>query len=266
MIKITCLIENSTFRMKLRAQQGVSLLVETFDKKILFDVGQDYKTLKHNADILNIDLNSIDAIMISHKDWDHIGALPDLLKNLDSTPEVYLIDDYAEIKQPLNRKFNIEDWSIIKNYSNLNHINDSEEIFPNIFITKPIQADVKESGLLINDPNGSVLLVGCSHPGIDTMITIAQEQALYYKLRGVIGGCHLVQATSDQLQENVDFVKKSYLEFIIPMHCSGYKFNSLLQQQIPEVLKLNSLGVFGVGNVTTINKDFSMSTVLGSIK
>lgn len=71
-MKITVLTDNAPGRECL-SEFGLSYLVEA-DKKILFDTGSSDVFLK-NAERLNISLDDLDAIVLSHGHWDHGNGL-----------------------------------------------------------------------------------------------------------------------------------------------------------------------------------------------
>ena len=79
--RVTTLVDNSVSLSgsQLIGEHGLSFYIESEDKKILFDTGQNV-ALAHNAQMLDIDLGSIDAVVISHGHYDHTGGLEHLLK------------------------------------------------------------------------------------------------------------------------------------------------------------------------------------------
>ena len=80
-MKITVLVENnSRIDNYLFAEPALSLLIEHKDNKILFDTGYSDIFLR-NAKTLNIDLNSITDIVLSHGHNDHTGGLRFLCSN-----------------------------------------------------------------------------------------------------------------------------------------------------------------------------------------
>ncbi len=86
-IKITSLIDNSTYVPGLKAEHGLSLFIETEKEKILFDCGQSDLLLK-NAEKSGIDLKETDKIVISHGHYDHTGGLMDVLKYIGKETKV----------------------------------------------------------------------------------------------------------------------------------------------------------------------------------
>ncbi len=69
-LKITVLVENTAGGKGLLGEHGLSFLIEADEKRILFDTGQGL-ALNHNAGILNISLDNLDAIVLSHGHYDH---------------------------------------------------------------------------------------------------------------------------------------------------------------------------------------------------
>ena len=47
-----------------------SLLIETDDSRILLDCGPDFR-----AQMLHVPFNKIDAVLLSHEHYDHVGGL-----------------------------------------------------------------------------------------------------------------------------------------------------------------------------------------------
>ncbi len=79
-LEIIPLIDWHTSSRKLKSEAGVSYLVKTDKKTILFDMGFNYPAqsdpspLLQNLDTLGISLEDIDIIFISHNHPDHIGG------------------------------------------------------------------------------------------------------------------------------------------------------------------------------------------------
>ncbi len=95
-IKFTVLIENSSATKNLTAQHGLSFYIETENKKILLDAGQN-QAFADNAVILNKDLLKIDYAVVSHPHYDHAGGINTFCK-INKTAPIYTFwnkkDDY----------------------------------------------------------------------------------------------------------------------------------------------------------------------------
>jgi len=72
--KITVLVENTAGKSGVLAEHGLAYFIEAGDEKILFDTGQGM-ALEHNAKKLGIDLNNLDALILSHGHYDHTGGV-----------------------------------------------------------------------------------------------------------------------------------------------------------------------------------------------
>lgn len=226
------------------AQHGVSYYIEIQNEnskfKMLFDTGSSIVPIEYNASLSNIDLNTIQAIAISHCHYDHTGGLYDLIKNKNipvfANPNIfrenfYLPYRYIGIpKQHLNE---------IKNYSNLILVKEKMEIFENIFFTGEIPREnsfetvssmytiidgnivkdemLDDSSLYIDLGDGLFLISGCSHAGIVNIKNYA-EKISGKKVKYILGGLHLLDASDDRIKFTVENLKniKLYLG-----HCTG---------------------------------------------
>ncbi len=77
-IKITTLSEN-TANYDFLAEWGLSVLVEVDETRILVDTGLSFSAV-YNAQLMGIDLSTIDWIVLSHGHADHTGGLREVLR------------------------------------------------------------------------------------------------------------------------------------------------------------------------------------------
>ena len=78
-MKIVCLLENKTALPHMETEHGLSLYIETGNKKILFDMGQT-DAFAQNAEKLGISLEEVDFAVLSHGHYDHGGGLSRFLE------------------------------------------------------------------------------------------------------------------------------------------------------------------------------------------
>ncbi|HEC76939.1 MAG TPA: MBL fold metallo-hydrolase [Thermoplasmatales archaeon] len=140
-----------------KASWGFSCFIE-HNINLLFDTGGRYGILKNNMEKLGINLNSIDAIFISHSHWDHAGGL----KKLKFDGKIYVPPS-----------------------SNLKGIKvDEEEFLSNFISTGEING---EQSLIVKNDDKLIIFTGCSHNGLRNVIKIAEK---YGRIHAIIGGFH----------------------------------------------------------------------------
>ena len=113
-------------------------------------------------------------------------------------------------------------------------IDKTTEIVPGITLIAlvsdaPGTRELKELSLAINTPDGVVLVVGCSHPGIDKIVEAAAT--INPKIHLIAGGFHLVVAPDDTIAKIVGTLKDTFkVENVAPGHCTGEPTFAALKQ------------------------------------
>ena len=85
-----------------------------------------------------------------------------------------------------------------------------KQISSNIWTTGRLRGVIDEQSLVLDGTKGLYVVTGCSHPGVDSILTSASQLG---KIRGIIGGFHGFK----------DFNVLNNLDFICPCHCTEYK-------------------------------------------
>jgi 7,8-dihydropterin-6-yl-methyl-4-(beta-D-ribofuranosyl)aminobenzene 5'-phosphate synthase len=84
-----------------------------------------------------------------------------------------------------------------------------------------VDLEVKELSLAIDTPDGTVLIVGCSHPTIEKIVEAAKA-AINKPIHLIIGGTHLLPAKDDQIKAIATSLHETWkVEYIAPAHCTG---------------------------------------------
>src|SRR5207248_3927002 len=85
---------------------------------------------------------------------------------------------------------------------------------------KPTTLELRELSLAIDTPDGIVLVVGCSHPGIDKIVEAAT--AINPRIHVIAGGFHLVVAKDPDIQNVVSTLRdRFHVAYVAPGHCTG---------------------------------------------
>lgn len=88
-MRIIVLVDNN-YIDNLEKRWGLSIYIEVLNKKLLFDTGPALTALMKNANLLNINLESINYGIISHDHGDHTGGLKLISKTLPGL-KVYIL-------------------------------------------------------------------------------------------------------------------------------------------------------------------------------
>ncbi len=219
---------------KCSAEHGLSFLIED-DKKILFDVGPSDILLK-NAKILEVNLDDINCIVLSHGHWDHGNGLKFIknkklichpgcfIKRYEKKDNSYigLPLTLEEVKKDFDLILSKEPYKISENITFLGEIprkNDFEAKTTEFYKEgKEDDFVVDDSALAIKSKNGLIVVTGCSHTGICNIIEYAKEVTGLNKVYTVIGGFHL-KDIDDVTLKTIDYFKKEDIKKICPSHC-----------------------------------------------
>ena len=188
---------------------GFSCLIESADRRLLFDTGASESILSRNMEKLGIQKDEIEIIVLSHEHWDHIGGLSAVLH---PDAKVYLPGSFtAATKKEIKR-----------NAADIIEVSGPADIIPGVHTTGELGAGIKEQSLVLDTGVGELVLTGCAHPGLDVIMDSAQ---LFGKLGGVMGGFHGF--------DRLELLRG--LKMIIPCHCTVHK--SEILDMYPEEAK-----------------------------
>jgi 7,8-dihydropterin-6-yl-methyl-4-(beta-D-ribofuranosyl)aminobenzene 5'-phosphate synthase len=237
----------------LKKDWGYSALIEYGGKRILFDTGNSAGILAKNVKALQVDLNKLDCVVISHRHGDHIGGL-DYLLAVNPNVKIYVpretwgvfggpinIGDFYRRSDSLPAEQRYFDgtppqtipsstpWPLAQ-FVQVDHLT---EIAPGIYLVPTISQvpgtlELHELSLSLRTPKGQVLLVGCSHPGIERILEAARTIDNHVYL--IAGGLHLVNAPDVELQRIAHELRDKWnVNRIAPGHCTGEPAFATLQ-------------------------------------
>jgi len=251
--RITILYDAFGKDASMRKDWGFSALVEVAGKRILFDTGDNRDIFAANVKAKNVDLTKLDFVVLSHRHGDHMAGLAHVL-SVNPTVKIYAPKEgfgifgsslpssfyrKAEALPPDMRYFDgtppeVMTFGSAWQDANFELIDKTTEIAPGITLIAlvseaPGTRELKELSLAINTPDGIVLVVGCSHPGIDKIVEAAAN--INPKIHLVAGGFHLVVASDDAISKIVATLKDTFkVENIAPGHCTGEPTFAALKQ------------------------------------
>jgi len=223
---------------------GFAALIEYRGKRILFDTGDNPDILAKNANAKGVNLSKLDLVVMSHRHGDHMGGL-DYVLSVNPKVKIYAPKEnfgvYGfslpssfyrkdESLPPEQRYYDGTPPEVMKFGSawpraNFELIEKTTEIAPGIYLIalvsdKPTTLELRELSLAIDTPDGIVLVVGCSHPGIDKIVEAASS--INKRIHIIAGGFHLVVAKDPEIEKIVIDLHDTWkVEYVAPGHCTG---------------------------------------------
>jgi 7,8-dihydropterin-6-yl-methyl-4-(beta-D-ribofuranosyl)aminobenzene 5'-phosphate synthase len=95
---------------------------------------------------------------------------------------------------------------------------------------------------------GLVVISSCGHAGIINSVRQLQRSTGVEKVHAVVGGWHLAPYPDDIIDKTVGALKEINPDYLIPMHCTGFRTMMAVQREMPQKLIMPSTGtrvVFG---------------------
>lgn len=263
-MKLTALVDNTRLdnRPDLAVERGLSLHVNTMGRQILFDAGSG-KAFCDNAALLDIEIQNVDAAVISHRHHDHCNGITHFL-DTNSKARVYFREceetDYYFKAFCFKSNVGIDKALLENTQTRFTFINDTTEILPNIFVVtnisdryqkpkgnkylftnsrrgcKPDRFD-HELLLIIKESDGLVIFTGCAHSGVLNMVETAVELFPNTRIKAVVGGFHLVGlpifnsigGTKEEVKAVGRKLQSYPIDKLYTGHCTGMKAYRLLK-------------------------------------
>ncbi|MFC1847835.1 MBL fold metallo-hydrolase [Chloroflexota bacterium] len=268
-IRITTLTEN-TAQLGFLAEWGLSILVETESSKVMLDTGLGTSTT-YNADLMGIDLSTIDKIVLSHAHTDHTGGLRDVLRRMRKQVDVIAHPDiwipkyvvYGETSRYAGIPFVREELESLG--ANFILTKDPFQISDDIMTTGEVEMTmdyekiddrlcVNEGGRMIPDPladdlalivrsgEGLALITGCAHRGIINTVRHVQKLTGGDYIHTIVGGTHLLLSPQERIENTASELKELGLVRLGVSHCTGFNASAALAKECGEVFFLNNAG------------------------
>jgi|SRR5690554_3492355 len=189
-MRVTIIYDNTSYREDLTDDWGFAALVEFRGRKILFDTGGSGIILLDNMKKLNIDPVDIDDIFISHAHFDHIGGLSSIL-DIKHDVRVWIPRSLRGVRKA----------------GEVIEIDHADKLYEGLYTTGELETI--EQSLCVETERGIVIVSGCSHP---SMASIIEASSQFGELYGIIGGLH----------DNRPETLKGF-QLICATHCTCYR-------------------------------------------
>ncbi len=269
-IRITVLVENSVHARGLKAEHGLSFLIEIGGRRVLFDTGQT-ELLLDNARALGCSLQDLDAVVMSHGHYDHTGGLAAVCRQSPAArlflgpaalaPKFGVNPDASAryIGMPEEAKKALADAG-----TKLVLTPACQEVVAGLFVTGeiPRQTDYEDVGgkfflddrcqqpdplvddqaLFFEVPEGVVVLFGCAHAGVVNTLLHIERLTKGKHFHAVIGGMHLLNASPARLNATIAALRRWDVSRLVPMHCTGVAAVARLWAEFPNRCAAGNVG------------------------
>jgi 7,8-dihydropterin-6-yl-methyl-4-(beta-D-ribofuranosyl)aminobenzene 5'-phosphate synthase len=193
---------------------GYAAYIQFGGRTFFFDTGLKEDKLKNNLNAFDRKPENLNYIIVSHIHPDHWGGVDFLWKKNPKVP-VFIPTIELSNRWPGRKSAVVEDhkklteniWVVRSSISNFD----------------PFGGKMHELTLVLKTKQGLVLVVGCSHPGLEKIINRVQSlfpEEIYL----VTGGFHYIDFSEEEIEKKVKGIKKLGVKKVGPSHCRRRNF------------------------------------------
>ena len=244
---------------------GFAALIEYDGKRILFDTGNNGEIFAQNVQALHIDLRDLAFAVISHRHGDHTAGLTYLLQ-INPHVKIYAPKEaFGIFGARLPGTFYRRDSSLAASrryfggdppaevtfgtawpQAHFLWVDSLTEVAPGIAIISTVSQspgtlELRELSLAIRTTKGLLLVVGCSHPGIETILQASTGFGDH--VHAIFGGVHWVNLPDSAFARLATALHEQWkVDVMAPGHCTGEPAFSALARMFGEAYVYAGLG------------------------
>jgi len=261
MLKFSVLVDDDVHLPGCQPEKGLSLLLECDGLKVLFDSGRG-RALRHNAEVMGIDLSSLTHVVLSHGHYDHVGGIGSLPLYSPAIPLIACPDVFCErgyflplpfwrcnlyrLSGALERESllargllphcSVEPVWLSERLVFLGSIMKRDKAAPSLLgyilrggrVEKDLISD--DSALVYKSEQGLIVFIGCGHSGVENIVQWAKEVCGDERIYAVIGGLHLKLSGPQRAAVLGTYLQEEAVGKLFACHCTGSRKADLPRQ------------------------------------
>jgi 7,8-dihydropterin-6-yl-methyl-4-(beta-D-ribofuranosyl)aminobenzene 5'-phosphate synthase len=250
-VRLRFLSTQMTTDPRAQAEWGFSALVEADDVRLLLDTGNLPGTVTVNAKVLNVPLEGVHDVVLSHWHADHTGGVLSVLDavgndgaNIYVHPAIF--DEKFSSASATKQINTLRDSraAIEAKHGHFDLSAEPREIRPGLVLTGSIPRlhdhDQKlppgnlmrgggaltvdtvpdEQSLVINTRDGLVVVTGCGHAGVVNTIEHVRNMFPDRPIAALIGGFHWFASGESDIVDAGDQLRKLGVSRLVGAHCT----------------------------------------------
>jgi 7,8-dihydropterin-6-yl-methyl-4-(beta-D-ribofuranosyl)aminobenzene 5'-phosphate synthase len=260
-IWVTTLVENSVTGRNIRAEHGLSFFIRTGRDCLLFDTGQS-DLLDQNAREMQLRLDEVEAIALSHSHYDHTGGIS-AMRAIAPNARLFLHPaalrpKFAGNPDGTSRSVGLANESLQAIQQAGDRVvwtTQPTEVLDGIFVTGEIprhtpfedaggaffldesctQRDslVDDQAMFFDTRDGVVVLLGCAHAGVVNTLNYVRLITRGRPIHSVLGGMHLLEADAHRIESTFARFRELDIRQLGPAHCTGVIPTARLRTEFP---------------------------------
>ena len=244
-VEMTVLIDNVAAE-PLVGEWGLSIFIAADDRRILLDTGAS-GLFAQNAERLGIDLDSVDAGVLSHAHYDHADGLDAFFAANRNAP--FLVREGAGencfgVKEGTLRYIGIRGGILRAHAARIRYVRGVYEVANGIWLVPHRRADYSsialrsdlyvvdggvrrpddfahEQSLVVETERGLIVWNSCSHAGMTNILADIREMLGRDDVYAYVGGLHLYKLTDGELGALCGELRRTRIRHILTGHCTG---------------------------------------------
>ena len=248
------------------------------EHRLLFDTGITPDGLVENMRRLALDPRDVEAIVLSHGHFDHVGGMDGLVRVLGAANVPVVLHPAAwsrrrlvlpgaagpvDIAAPSRRGIEGAGFAIVERREPSFLLDGALLVTGEVDRTTPFEQGLAPSHqayrdgawqpdpLVLDDQalvadvrgRGLVVLTGCGHAGIVNTLRYVRKLTGRERLHAVVGGFHLNGPRFEPLiAPTCDAFAELAPDYLVPAHCTGWKATHALAARFPEAFLQNAVG------------------------